>query len=1131
MPVNKVLLPNNAGMDFAPGGGSIGWVPMSAGNTLLSVAENIIKDGNANNLEDHAIPSPIAYIKHFKHKLDHDNPDAINEWRGMLAAIALQKVKGFDITIKDIPIFPDPNTGNPTAFGKVLCEELVSNSDITGYELVKTPAGTLEPNYKTLSVFCKDGIPFAMFMPSMLICPFKHYPIDLFSGLQWYDDTNRFAGDGNKDPKGTWLTVRDKITNGPTLSVTAQKLYLWIQSLISAFPWPIVTGFGNYIQGDLAAPVPSATINPVMGNYAAGANVYLQLKNICPLPQGAPTLAFSEKVLFIVPQADFFDGIDPETQKNYIIDKGGFTPMKRHFFGQNAPVYVVPPIHPQVVESIKSGNARLSQWRFDAVGDKYKCEYHLHFPTGEVLSYVRKFSNSEIAWTETMPYISMWPYVNFTDDSWKEHYIAVCANNEGLGGQLNDYSELVDNTDIKHILGKASSSPEYIECPEIKISLVAKRANASVCAYKCNSEFNKQEIKLLSSDSQPFALEFSYVDAGVTYKLGSWIIDRKAAPEVSAQPSKTYYVAMDFGTTSTNVYLREDNNLSRARSISSAGKYLCDIYNPYAHMTYDGRCESGESDFIQNYYLFSSSNKELGKIFTYGQNFTAVKDGIPVGGTVSNASGRMVVVDETFILEGEIGGNSRIWNGLKMKLGNNEKEDIERDKATNNFICNALTYAVLEAKAEGASAIKLRVSYPSDDLGDVAIRNIGPICADLQVKSGIAIELKGSTEARAAGEYFATSNALTAAQRPSAAHGYAIVDIGGGTTDFSFWKADDGGDTPKMKAEFSFGYAGNYLIERSIIQGLSVSNNFNQIWSYNTNLAGSVESRALERYSKISVPKLIGSNPGQDFFQKVATIDFLLERCAVNAEMLNGPQYSDFLSVVRMKYYALFMLIASYIKRQIKQGTIEISPINFRICLAGCGSKGMEFARMGSKGMDFDKKLSEIFEGMLSLSKDRFAVVAPVTDNKEEVVIGLTYVSDGINIGGAATPIPVGGAVGGVWDDDDEDAVAEPAAEVIATAPAQPAVGASYEELEKAYSRLVARLAHLELPLGADNKPVHNGTSLVDKINCNYPEARAYFNGIFAEVENQTKRAKPSADTYADTFALLMLENMIEYFI
>lgn len=1136
MSVNKVLLPITPGNDFAAGGGNIGWVETNVTNPLTTISNNVITTNGTADLQDHAIPSPVAHIKHFKQKLENGDADAVNEWRGMLAVIALQKLKGYNITIEDIPLYPDPVTGKPTDLGSVFFDELIANGNITGYHYLTLPNGNFQldqagnkiPNCKTLSVFCKDGIPFAMFMPSMLICPFKSYPIDLFSGLPWYNATNRFDGDPTRDPKGSWTPVMNAITSGPQLSVTAQKLYFWITNIANQHLYPQILAYQQYISPN-GAPASNAANNPVSCNYGnVGACVYSELKDICPLPTGAPQHIFSDKVLFIIPSNTTVDNVD----------RGSFTPKKSVFFNTNH-VYVVPPIHSDVVNCIRGGHATLTNpatltnnaaapanpvWTFtrpnNGNGNKYICSFSLYFPTGEVLDYTKEFSDTEIAWTNCLPYISMWPNVNFSDDSWHEHYIAIYAV-DGGGAQIdNAYGSLTSSQNTKQLLGKRSSNNNT--APEISISLVPKANGATVDEYAVTSAFDPQrrnpEIKLLSSTSQPFALEFSYVDHGHSHTLGGWILDR-GNTAITPNPGRRCCVAMDFGTTSTNVYWKDAAAPGIAHSISTAGKYLCDIYNPFD----DGAAGNPSTrDFIQNYYLFSSSSNSLGKIFTYGQNFTTTKNNIQLGGTVSNASGRMVVVDDRFIRMGQVGSKSGIYNSLKMRGLVN---DPDRDAATDNFICNVLTYAILEAKAYGASAIDLRISYPSQNFGAAAISSIQRIGNDLSVKSNMQITISGATEASAAGEYFA--NALSPAQRPLPSQGYAIIDIGGGTTDFSFWKSDPNGATnaARLRAEHSFGYAGNYLVERSIIQGIQGNNAFTQMWSCQPN---SVEAYAIQQYNGITIRGPIGTPISQtiadDFYQKSSTIDFLLEKCAVNTGVLLQAQYSKFLSAVRMKYYSLFYLIANYIKVQVAKGNIAISPNNFRICLAGCGSKGMSFARI-DPAINFDNNLCEIFKGVLNLYTTPFDIVDPQSNDKEEVVIGLTIPSTGANIIAQVNAITPGQPA---WSQN--NAAQNNAAQAIPQAPAlnQNVVNA----LRNAYTELLDMLAYYELPHDAAGQPMHNGNSLVDLIDIDAsPVANNYYLQTYAGVYQYVVNSNPDPDTFNETFALFMLENMIDMFI
>lgn len=1125
----KVLLPIK-GNGFSTAGGANGWSLITNGN-LHDISEDVIGKPSS---EDHAIPSLIAHLKHFRHKLNNGDIDAINEWRGMLAVIALQKVKNLNITIKDIPIYPDSVTGSPTSLGTVLFDELYSNSDITGYDYLKDATGQYilqdgkkTPVYKTFSVFCLNGIPFAMFMPSMLICPFKAYPENLFADLDWYSDSD-IEHKPNNDPKGKWKSVLKFLQyDQNTMPVTAQKFYFWLKGIYSSHKIHLIDNFiDELLLPNYQTPTSDNELMPITKIYledgkTSGDNVFDALKTVCPFPEIIP---FSDNILFVVPQSGLFTNVTPD-KKDYRIctDNSGVpngTPKSIKI--DNNTVFVIPPFHNDVLNYIKDNQASILNWNVVKKGETYECMLELNFKKHGKTIYYKNFSQAQIAYTECMPYISMWPYVNFSDDSWKEHYVAIIANNFGLGGsQLDNYKTLKNYT---HIIGKT----DIKGTPEIKIDLVAKNNEAKIDVYNSESNYHEadstenQKIKLLASSSEPFALEFSYFNPNSNkfHSLGSWIIDRTKGESRKISPiaGRKACIAMDFGTTSTNIYLSDANG---TRSISSPGKYLYNIYNPYVNCKTDGIIDSSKSDFIQNYFLFSSSDKELGKIFTYGQNFSSKKNNVSLGGDiVSNASGRMVVVDENFILNGTIGNKSEIWNGLKLKPGT-VNPCIKT--ATDNFICNILTYAVLEAKESGATDIEIRVSYPSENYGATVKNSISKLAGSIATKSNINITVTGTTEARAAGEYFYKAPGVTS--RPTPSTGYAIIDIGGGTTDFSFWR---GNPIPQLKSEYSFGYAGNYLVERTMIQGINA--NFASIWRYDDSDENSVVAKAIKKYNGVGSTKPITFNPTQEYYQKLATIDFLLENGEINYGELCSSSLNRFLSAIRMKYYSLFYLVASFIKKQIDKNIIELSDTSFRICLAGCGAKGMEIARTGSLGANFDSNIEMIFKATLELPEDNysFKILSPINDNKEEVVIGLTLVSDGslkavskgtTNSKPAKTLKPwmkPAANTNNVDSDSEEDKLVE----------------LSLDDAKNAYTELLEWLVWFEYHSDDGEEAYRDGTSLVDLIDIDMSnEARSFFIEEFSIVKDVLDSSNPNPDTYAENFALLMLENMIDQFI
>lgn len=1126
--MNKILFPSSdATLDFAAAGGNVGWVPVQNGVSLANMASNIIE--TKGKTADHAIPSPIAHVKDFFAKLNSGDQDAVNEWRGMLAVIALQDLKSLNITVKHITIYDDPQVGTPSTLGKIICDALTENQPITGYnfatqttlvngvpvtDYVRDPIGNKIPTYKTLTIFCKDGVPFAMFMPGMVICPFKDYPKTLFEGLEWYDAQSE-----------KWLDVREVISPGSVvLSVTAQKLYYWINSILTAHNDNNLLAYRNYILGTCPAPAVNPANNPIPKEEYSSFNIWSELKTVCPPPNGAPKNAYSEKLFIIIPPDRHFQG-KTNDGKDYAIEKGGFSPKVKQV--NNRFYYVVPPINHDVVECLRSGSANFVSWDVipntqDNRNYTFEFNFTLNFAaSGEIMTYKKVYNNVDVVYTDSMPYISLWPFVNFANDDWKEHFVSVWSDTFEVSRRGHGhYTSFVES--FKKLSGYNLLNETI---PQFKVSLVALRGNATVDSYECNSSYKNKTFTMLKSNSQPFALEFSYTEAGSSYYIGSWIIDRSSLPTINpAANSKKFFVAMDFGTTSTNVFMREDApgaGPSIPTSISSAGKFLCDVYNPYIDAENCNRQKL--SDFIQNYYLFSSKVGPIGKIFTYGQNFIVKKNGVVSGDIESNISGRAVVVDEQFIIS-EDNGDSGIYNGLKI-YKNEQPEQLAR--AAHNFILNLLTYAVLEAKVKGAVSVVLRVSYPAENFGGIVIRYLNSVQNSLNQKSGMEVVIQGTTEACAAGEYFTTF--VPDSSAPVATEGYGVIDIGGGTTDFSYWRQPFGGKL-QMYAEHSFGYAGKDLVVKTMVQAIRNDTEFRNMWQV---APGSAEDKAIKKYTDTEVVLPLSDNyitTAPKYREKTSALDFILENAAVNEGMLGGDAYAPLFSTMRIKYYSLFYLIAKFVKAKIDKGTINLSELNTKICLAGCGSKGIKLCSIGHIGDAFMNNLEEMMKMVIGLpGVYPFGITAPATDKKEEVVFGLTITQNAKPLSAIAVPHDAPATTPGtpIWD---ATPVAQPVAEAVAEkAPARPALDVT--ALKNAYQGLIAMLSYYEKNSG-DGSHLLDRISLVNK-NTGEENAAAvsYYTNMLAHIQQKMHSANPDPDTYLEHFSLLMLDAMIDKFI
>lgn len=135
--------------------------------------------------------------------------------------------------------------------------------------------------------------PFAMFMPSIGICPFKEYPSEIFANVPWYDN----GGHKWVDLKGT---IQDR-NNAGTLTVEEKGLVNWIASFKNnKVAYGYLSGkFKDYINPN---KVDCGTDNTATDNGIV-TSAWAAWKRYCPILECIPEkrLRFSDKLLLVVP--------------------------------------------------------------------------------------------------------------------------------------------------------------------------------------------------------------------------------------------------------------------------------------------------------------------------------------------------------------------------------------------------------------------------------------------------------------------------------------------------------------------------------------------------------------------------------------------------------------------------------------------------------------------------------------------------------------------------------------------------------------------------------------------------------------------------------------------------------------
>lgn len=1049
---NNVLFPSNdPAKDFAHDNDNIdrGWVKIAdnenLGTMAAAIPKEVEKDKNVDGNNDgnvakkasnpKSIPSPIAHIKAFKNDLENNVPEVVNEWRGMLAAIALQKLQGMNISVKQIQLHT-PNARNTGVLGEIVYESLIGNPKITGY--------TDERALDSLYVFCKDDKPFAMYMPSMVICPFKEYEKEIFNGLPWLEKIDR---------EWVWKVVNQcqDMSNGNAISTVGVKLHSWLQAIHDTYKYNPIKTFYEDLE-KLGAPgghmdlVPAGydTAIPLAGNNDP-------INKAAPSPDGAPETVFSDKLLFVVPPAvgSVQGNVDGDIDENGI---GVFCPKKLSIEGNNV-VYVVPPITDEVVQKLKAAPAAVApqlvnkDWEITNDGnEKFVVKFQLFYPgTDETVTHSHEYSAQDVMWTSDMPYISMWPYVGLRDGLWKDYMVSLFVKRGKAEYGANAFSYKADLSNPITVYGNTpfiqgqygennvliGEEVNGVTTTCMQIDVVAGQ-NANKQTFKCESSFRigtdeNQKFRIIKTESMPWAISFAYSRGNRTYTLGCWmIVPPPANNQNGGNQNVVAKIAMDFGTTSTNVFIRVGNNQSR--SINSPSKYVHHIYNPLA----------GKEKIYQRYYLFGAEPDAqaaadgvqnggqavnvslLGKIATYGQNLISVDEKENAATTGEpNIAGRFIEVDKEYMMSNDT-VNDGIYNGLKWGDGNNQ----ERDDARKNFISTLLNCAMLEARIAGATSVELGLSYPCESTNTAAQmlqQAVSGLTApgDGNTAAGILRRNAGNmtitpyyeTESKSDGKYFCdifAPNNINTNPTVYPNQGYTVVDIGGGTTDISFWRGS-ANNPVEMKSQHSFLFAGSNIIERTFIDFFGdTANDNNKAREFNNFWAGNVNG--LDRFITVQRDP---NNPSYYYLRKSLVLNFLLEKSAFNTNAFGQLAYNNLFQAIRAKYYALFYLVASYLKAdQVYNAPL---PNNTSFCLAGCGSKGIR-TFCCSTDTNFANNICELVKNF-SYDIRNVYLVAPYTQNKEEVVIGLSKLDAGNN---NLQPVVVAGGGATLIDNNDK---------------------------------------------------------------------------------------------------------------
>ncbi len=972
------------------------WNNSTSENSLKRMAsrihEEIVNDSGVPGAKDHAIPSPVAHIMDFRKKMKENDEKTVLEWRGMLAAIALKDNYGLNIELKFIELNSN--------LGTVILDALD--------ETCNWPQDT-----NMLPVFFKDNIPFAFGLPDILLCPFKDFPGELFFGVDWYSNT---------DGSWSWVDPPDSIRSEEAkqrgvLTVQGKKLYYWIKALNNTVKHdsPYKKRYEDYeaaalldvelTDEDEEKYGKNAETNLYRGELLGNKESVVNKLNLGKLLETAvPPLGalqahevFADNVLLYAPKEvelsdENFGVYMPFAHLTNLMD---YSSLEQR-------VFIIPPISSILLRRLEEydGKIRIKEISYSAddcqaVTDPKKereqlsltCTLSVEFlEESQTINYKYTFDYTKIVWTDAMPYMLLWPNVNLPDDKWKSYYLAVARHSRNFNQARPELSFLSDRD-------------RFYRLEDIKITGLAK-AN-EVKEFDVTSNYNPTNsdtpvsYKIMHSESLFEAIGLSYIKDQKEYELGYLVINHNKGKSYTPKRPENHYfdkifhIGIDFGTTSTNVHIKEhtegvDSDLSQPRSIYSPGKFMLELI----------RTDDIQDRIDRESYFFTDKNELLGKIFTAGQLFNAkLHEDNP--GDFTNVAGKFIEIDREAFWE-PLSGNKNLSSlGIyfRLKFPDDTINQSNSIRAARLFIQSLLQTALLECRLEGANKVTVHFSYPFEsseytlELWQTVINKIkGDFSDDPNNVNSFSM-----TESAAAGEHFKRYSKSVISE-PILRRGYAIIDIGGGTSDVSVWKrAKEEDDHSHIHAQHSFKYAGQQLVNRTMIQSI---HNEKVLKSYlklgkDKGLDNIVKAYSVAR----NIKKPIGFGWTPELIKANSILDVVLDKDCFQNDLLQGN--NDMRVFVRLKYLALFYLVATYM-RSVDDGDFYKNAANtFTIHLAGCGAKGLKFCINNDSLDDFNNsKFGKVITGMITsiigLPSDySMSIMAPLSDNKEEVVSGL----------------------------------------------------------------------------------------------------------------------------------------------
>ncbi len=656
---------------------------------------------------------------------------------------------------------------------------------------------------------------------------------------------------------------------------------------------------------------------------------------------------------------------------SYRIDYGGslLTPVAvTGFCGETQPLYVVPPVNEAFLAALSDPGAglRFEGWQAEVPAepdarDQIAVTLRFTLRGRQTVSLAKRYPASEILVADSMPYISMWPFVKAAAApgmpalDWREYFVSV---------HTRDFNEsqfdLFEFPNVEARLNADDENPmrRVDRAERIRIDIFGGRAKAyqvhtnpfGVCSDDDGS------FIMLKTEAFPrfLTLSVDLPETAEAVSVGCWAINDALAvplPDLGLEG----VLGFDFGGGSTVMALSVGGS-HRPQFVPGPGRYLYDVFNPNWECAGkidedSGRRETWEK--LQTYYLFGCKSSACDRIYNYPQLNHAADACGRVADTVSYVTGRAALVGPDYFkrfIDSSAGAASDICPHIRPGAGARADRCYEPARV---FILTCLTWGVLAARAAGCRTVEIHPASYFAKNKDVYKDLLGQILTQLQDISGMGNRLTQQFfPAAAANARFlldGESFCWHAIPIPNPDCGLMIADIGGRTTDISVLQFDganaEAALADKIKSEIAFRYAGREIVDISLLR----IRDFDRLWRARQVEGGEcADAEKLKevlysfRYNGPFDPEYVEQ---QDFKRATAFVDWLLDHATLK-EAYQGIQIGSRMDIMKCKYLALCWVLGRYAARLGEAGVIETDKLDgnhtFKIYLTGGAAGGVE---------------------------------------------------------------------------------------------------------------------------------------------------------------------------------------------